>query len=90
MAGKKMTRAKRKAPKKGVAGKNTGGKTRAAIKSKKRAGSSVKQIAKAGMRHPSTIQSISSGEIKNPPRNLAGKIRKAKTTKRKSAHRKRR
>jgi len=68
-----------KHPRKGVAGKNTGGATRKAIASKKRAGASVKQIASAAMRKPSTINNIASGNIKNPPKNLVGKIRKAKT-----------
>ena len=68
-------------PKKGVAGKNTGGKARAAIKAKKRAGATTKQIARAAKRSPSTISGIASGKIKNPPKNLAGNVRKAKTTK---------
>lgn len=70
-------------PKKGVAGKNTGAKTRKAIAAKRKAGSTTKQIAKAAMRSPSTINEIESGGIKNPPANLAGKIRKAKVTKKK-------
>ena len=70
------------APKKGIAGKNTGGKTRLAITDKMKAGSTTKQIARAAMRSTSTINNIASGNIKNPPRNLAGKIRKAKTKKR--------
>lgn len=69
--------------KKGVAGKNTGSKTRKAIKSKQKSGSTVKQIARAAMRSESVISAIKSGVIKNPPSNLSGKIRKAKTTKKK-------
>lgn len=76
-----MAKAKKKAPQKGVAGKNTGSKTRKAIAAKKKSGSTVKQIARAAMRKPSTINNIASSNIKNPPRNLAGKIRKAKITK---------
>lgn len=72
-----------KAPKKGVAGKKTGGATRKAIAARKKAGSTTKQIARAAMRKPSTINNIASGNIKNPPKNLAGKIRKSKTTKKK-------
>ena len=70
--------AKAKAPRKGVAGKKTGGKTRSAISAAKKRGATTKQIASAGMRHPSTISDIARGNIKNPPRNLAAKIRKAK------------
>lgn len=70
-------------PKKGVAGKNTGGKTRAAISRKQKAGATVKQIARAAMRKPSTINNIASGNIKNPPRDLAGKIAKTKVRKKK-------
>lgn len=70
-----------KHPKKGVAGKKTGASTRKAISNRKKAGSSTKQIARAAMRSESTINNIASGNIKNPPRNLASKIRKAKTTK---------
>ena len=70
-------------PKKGVAGKNTGSATRKAISAKKRAGSTTKQIARAANRSTSTIGNIATGNIKNPPKNLAGKIRKAKTTKKK-------
>jgi len=72
---------KAKAPKKGVAGKKTGGATRKAISARRKAGATTKQIARAGMRSPSTISQIENGSIKNPPKNLAGKIRKAKTTK---------
>lgn len=71
-------------PKKGVAGKNTGSKTRKAIAAKKKSGSTTKQIAKAAMRSDSVISAIASGEIKNPPANLAAKISKAKTTKKKA------
>jgi len=68
-------------PKKGVAGKHTGAKTRKAISAAKKRGATTKQIARAGMRSVSTINNIASGNIKNPPRNLAAKIRKAKSTK---------
>ena len=71
----------KKAPKKGVAGKGTGPKTRAAIKAAQKKGSTIKQIASAARRDPSTISAIASGEIKNPPANLAGLIKKAKASK---------
>ena len=80
---KKMAKKSTK-PKKGVAGKNTGGTTRKAISAKKKSGSTTKQIAKAAMRSESVISAIASGDIKNPPANLAGKIRKAKSTKKKA------
>jgi predicted transcriptional regulator len=75
--------AKKTVPKKGVAGNKTGAKTRAAIKKAESKGSTQKQIAKAAMRNPSTISDIKTGEIKNPPANLAAKISKAKVTKKK-------
>ena len=70
-----------KQPKKGVAGKNTGGKTRKAISAAKKRGATTKQIASAGMRSTSTINKIYSSDIKNPPSNLASKISRAKGTK---------
>lgn len=70
-------------PKKGTAGKNTGGKTRKAIATKTKSGLTLKQIGRASNRKPSTIGKIASGTIKNPPANLAGQIRKAKVKKRK-------
>jgi len=78
MAKKKSTK-----PMKGVAGKKTGGKARAAIKAQKKKGSTTKQIAAATRRDPSTISDIASGEIKNPPKNLAANVKKAKVTKKK-------
>jgi hypothetical protein len=65
-------------PKKGVAGKKTGAKTRKAIASARKKGASATSIAKAAMRDPKTIALIEKGGVKNPPSNLAGKIRKAK------------
>ena len=73
-----------KHPRKGVAGKNTGSKTRKAISTAKKRGASTKQIATAGMRSASTINQIEEGTIFNPPANLAGKINKAKTSKSKT------
>lgn len=64
-------------PQKGVAGKNTGAATRAAIAAQKRQGKTTGAIAIAAMRSESTINNIASGNIKNPPKNLAVKIRKA-------------
>lgn len=78
-----MHKGKAHAPKKGVAGKKTGGAARKAIKARKAAGSTTAQIARAANRKPSTISNIESGNIKNPPKNLAASVRKAKTTKKK-------
>jgi hypothetical protein len=75
--------AKDNKPQKGVAGKKTGGAARKAISAARKKGSSTKQIATAAMRSESTIGQIAAGSIKNPPANLAGKVRKAKRTKRK-------
>lgn len=74
---------KQKAPKKGVAGKSTGAETRKAINAKVKSGSTLKQIGRASNRSASTISQIKQGDIKNPPKNLAANIRKAKTTKKK-------
>jgi hypothetical protein len=63
-------------PKKGTAGKNTGGSARAAIKSAEKSGKTIKQIARSARRSPDTISAIKSGEIKNPPSNLSKNIRK--------------
>ena len=65
-------------PKKGTAGKSTGGKARAAISKAKSQGATNESIAKAARRDASTISAIASGKIKNPPANLAGNVRKAK------------
>lgn len=74
---------KKKAPMKGVAGKATGGEARKAINAKVKSGSTLKQIGRASNRSASTINQIKSGAIKNPPKNLAANVRKAKTTKKK-------
>jgi predicted transcriptional regulator len=78
-----MAKAKKaaKKPQKGVAGKNTGASTRKAIRAKEKQGITQVDIAKAAMRDPSVISDISKGKIKNPPSNLAAKIRKAKKKK---------
>jgi DNA-binding XRE family transcriptional regulator len=67
-----------KAPKKGVAGKKTGGAARKAIKAAKKRGCTTEQIAKAARRDPSTINEIENGGIKNPPANLAKNVAKCK------------
>lgn len=72
-----------KKPKKGVAGKNTGGAARKAIRTKEKQKLTQADIARAAMRDPSTISDIKTGKIKNPPANLAAKIRKAKPKKKK-------
>ena len=70
-----------KHPRKGVAGKKTGATTRKAIRSAQKRGCSLKKIGKASGRSGSTISGISSGAIKNPPKNLAKMIRGAKCSK---------
>lgn len=64
--------------KKGTAGTNTGSTTRKAIRAKKKAGLTNEEIGKKVNRDGSTIGGIATGRIKNPPKGLAGKIRKAK------------
>lgn len=66
---------------KGVAGKNTGSKARAAIRKAQSAGATLKSIGVATNRSASTISQIASGEIKNPPKTLVSKISKAKKSK---------
>lgn len=70
-----------KAPKKGVAGKKTGGAARKAISAARKRGATTKQIARAARRDDSTIALIETGVIKNPPKNLAASVRKAKASK---------
>jgi len=72
-----------KHPRKGVAGKRTGGTARKAIRAKLKCGATIKSIATAAHRSPSTISGIKSGAIKNPPRNLAGNVRRASCKKKK-------
>lgn len=69
--------AAKKKPMKGTVGKNTGGKTRAAIKAAQSKGCTLKQIAKGSNRSVDTISAINSGDIKNPPSNVAASIVKA-------------
>jgi len=68
-------------PKKGVAGKKTGSAARKAISAARKRGSTTKQIARAARRDDSTIALIETGVIKNPPKNLASNVRKAKSAK---------
>ena len=72
---------------KGTEGKKTGSATRKAIASKMRGGSTAAQIAAKVNRSPSTIAKIKSGDIKNPPKSLSGKIRSSKPVKRKMTKR---
>lgn len=67
--------------KKGTAGKKTGGTARKAISAARKRGATTKQIAAAAMRDDSTIALIENGTIKNPPKNLAANVRKAKASK---------
>lgn len=62
-------------PKKGVAGKNTGAKTRKAIEYAENKGFTQEQIARAANRSVSVISAIKSGEIANPPSNVSSMIR---------------
>ena len=66
-----------KKPTKGEAGKNTGSKTRSAIKSAQDKGCTLAQIAAGSNRDASTISAIKSGKIANPPANLATAVQKA-------------
>lgn len=70
-------------PKKGVAGKNTGKSARAAIRAARARGATTADIARAANRSASTISQIESGEIENPPANLAANVRKARGRKKK-------
>ena len=63
-------------PKKGVAGKGTGAKTRAAIAGAQKNGCSLKEIADLSDRSVSVISAIKSGAIKNPPSDVASDIQR--------------
>ena len=65
-----------KKPVKGVAGKNTGAKTRKAINAAQKKGCTLEQIGRASNRSPDTISRIKSGDIKNPPSNVATSVQK--------------
>ena len=67
--------------KKGTTGKNTGAKTRTAIKKAIAKGATLKKIGNATGRDDSTIGSILGGRIKNPPAGLAKSISKVKGSK---------
>jgi len=64
--------------KKGTAGKNTGGATRAAIRKATARGATLAKIGAGSNRDASTIGDILGGKIKNPPKGLAGRINKVK------------
>lgn len=82
--------AKKKAPKKGVAGKGTGAAARSAIRTAQAKGMSLEQIGNIANRSESVISAIKSGDIKNPPRNVASNIRKkSRTVKKKGKAKKR-
>ena len=72
-----------KKPMKGVAGKGTGAAARKAIRSKVNMGCTMAEIGRMAKRSPGTISAILSVVIKNPPKNLAGNVRKAKCKKHK-------
>lgn len=67
--------------KKGVAGKGTGSSARAAIQKAIDGGHTLEEIGRAAGRDASTISAIRSGEIKNPPPELADAIRRLKPKK---------
>lgn len=73
-------------PQKGVAGDDTGGKTRRAIREMLKKGATIESIAAAADRDSSTIEQILRGSIENPPSDLAGKIRNAKIIKKKMSY----
>ena len=62
-------------PQKGVAGEGTGADTRAAIRAKLEQGFTHEDIANDIGRDVSIIGKILSGEVANPPYDLAAKIR---------------
>lgn len=68
-------------PQKGVAGEDTGGRARKAVKKAKDRNATNETIGKATNRSASTIAQIHTGTIKNPPADLAGKVSKAKSIK---------
>lgn len=70
-------------PEKGVAGENTGGKAREAIKKAKSHSATNASIGEATNRSASTIAQIDAGTIENPPANLAANVGKAKSVKEK-------
>lgn len=72
-----MAKVGNKNPKKGVAGKGTGGSTRNAIKAAMNRGCTAEQIGNESGRSGSTISKIASGDINNPPADLSKKIRAA-------------
>ncbi len=74
------SKATKKAPKKGVAGKGTGTTARKAIAKARKKGSTTKDIAKSARRDESTISAIEAGVIKNPPANLAKNVAKSKAS----------
>lgn len=66
---------------KGVADENTGGKAREAVKKAKDRGATNETIGKATNRSASTIAQIHAGTIENPPADLPGNVKKAKSVK---------
>ena len=68
-------------PKKGTPGKGTGGSARSAIRAAQKRGCTLESIGKATNRDAGTISQILDGSIKNPPKDLAGKVRACKPAK---------
>jgi len=72
-----------KSGKKGSSTKGEGAKASKNIKKQKKKGSTTKDISKAINRDVSTVPLIENRTIKNPPKGLAAKVLKAKTSKNK-------
>ena len=66
---------------KGTEGKGTGGGVREAIRMLQKSGMSLEQIGSAVNRSASTLSSILSGDIANPPKSLLTQLKKVKPPK---------
>lgn len=62
---------------KGDEGDDTGARTRRAIRAKMKQGLTQVEIGKIARRDPSVIGAILSGEIKNPPSEVAKRLNKS-------------
>jgi len=76
-----------KSGKKGTSGKGEGVKARKNIKAQKKKGSTNADIGRAINRDESTVPLIENGTIKNPPKGIAAKVKKAKTSSKKPVKR---
>ena len=81
----KVKMAKKDTSMKGEAGKKTGGSARKSINAAQKKGATNAEIGRKTNRSPSTIAKIDKGTIKNPPKSLIPKLKKAaKSTGKKS------